>query len=301
MGTNVAPAYANLFMAFHELKWMQELGIRFPRLYFRFIDDMFFVWEESPDKLRQFIDRMNSSTLSLKFTFEINEDQAIFLDLILKKSDLFASSRTLDISPYEKPTNKHLYLSPDTFHPDNQKYSWITGENIRLLRNSSREDYFSEALQQFKYHLTRRGYPADVIERYIKYEFSQRPRFLFPLVKKLGKPPFIIGVPNEPGRDLVVKQLRRVLEYVKIVYQCDLPDFYLVVYAGRTLLDTVRSTNREVLSPSRVVLVDDHPANAPEDTPSLVEVTTSQIETDIKLAEEVTDEQHTCPKRARLE
>ena len=58
MGTPMAPNYANLFMAKFEndliTSYHQKTGLK-PHVWFRYIDDIFFVWTHGPDTLKDLI------------------------------------------------------------------------------------------------------------------------------------------------------------------------------------------------------------------------------------------------------
>ena len=58
MGTPMAPNYANLFMADYETKLIEgyyaKKGVK-PLVWFRYIDDIFFIWTEGSDELAEFI------------------------------------------------------------------------------------------------------------------------------------------------------------------------------------------------------------------------------------------------------
>ena len=59
MGTRLAPTYANIFMGYLERKILAQWKGTQPRLYKRFIDDLFFVWSSSEQELLQFVDHAN--------------------------------------------------------------------------------------------------------------------------------------------------------------------------------------------------------------------------------------------------
>ena len=40
IGSPLAPALANIFMGFHESKWLNEYNLNKPKCYFRFVDDI---------------------------------------------------------------------------------------------------------------------------------------------------------------------------------------------------------------------------------------------------------------------
>ena len=65
MGTKLAPSYANLFMTKSEEKYVYTYPQQ-PKLWKRFIDDIFMIWPHGMDSLLEFTDHLNKhSTLSI--------------------------------------------------------------------------------------------------------------------------------------------------------------------------------------------------------------------------------------------
>ena len=40
MGSVLAPVLANIFIGFHESKWLDEYNLNKPKFYFRYVDDI---------------------------------------------------------------------------------------------------------------------------------------------------------------------------------------------------------------------------------------------------------------------
>ena len=66
VGTKFAPPYSILFMAELEEEILSEIELK-PYLWWRYIDDIFFLWEHGEEKLQGFIEHLN----------EINIDQLL--------------------------------------------------------------------------------------------------------------------------------------------------------------------------------------------------------------------------------
>ena len=56
-----------------------------PLAMFRFIDDIFFIWNHSRDELTEFINQLNSHDNSIKIDCNINETSVDFLDVTIFK------------------------------------------------------------------------------------------------------------------------------------------------------------------------------------------------------------------------
>ena len=111
MGTRMAPSYANLFMASLEqelLTWITER----PHVWWRFIDDIFAIWQHGQEQLKKFLQEINSFHQTIRFTAETSRERVSFLD-----TTVIVDGRTIQTDLYTKPTDTHQYMSPDSCHP----------------------------------------------------------------------------------------------------------------------------------------------------------------------------------------
>ena len=67
--TKFAPAYASLFMS-SLVEGMLNSCEGKPWIWYRYIDDIFFIWIHSEDKLSSFVEYINSHHQTIKFTRE---------------------------------------------------------------------------------------------------------------------------------------------------------------------------------------------------------------------------------------
>ena len=51
MSSPLAPVYANIFMGFHESKWLNEYNLNNPKFYFRYFDDILAAFKNEQDPL----------------------------------------------------------------------------------------------------------------------------------------------------------------------------------------------------------------------------------------------------------
>jgi hypothetical protein len=132
MGTPMAPGYANLFMGMIEVKLLDEFerktGLR-PTVWRRFLDDIFFVWEDGEETLRDFMQHMqdfgksNNLKTHLNFTFE-QGNSVPFLDTMVSLGE----GGKLKTLLFSKPTDAHLYLRKDSCHPSSCTKGLVKGE-----------------------------------------------------------------------------------------------------------------------------------------------------------------------------
>ena len=80
IGTKMAPSYANIFMGKLEADLLEQSPVK-PHTWRRFIDDIFMIWTEGEERLKTFMEYMNSFHDIIKFTFEWSYTRVSFLDV----------------------------------------------------------------------------------------------------------------------------------------------------------------------------------------------------------------------------
>ena len=83
MATICAPAYANIFMAEIEQKYIYPLIKAKSVIFLRYIDDIFRVWTKSEKQLKDFMNELNQKHVSIKFDYKFECKQIEFLDLLV--------------------------------------------------------------------------------------------------------------------------------------------------------------------------------------------------------------------------
>ena len=102
IGTKIAPSYANIFMSIFE-EHLQGLSSTKPAVWLRFIDDIFLVWTEGPQKFLDFMQLINAQHPNIKFTFDYSQSSVHFLDVTIFK-DL---NGPISTDLFVKPTDTH--------------------------------------------------------------------------------------------------------------------------------------------------------------------------------------------------
>ena len=133
IGTKFAPAYANLFMTRLEEKLLEASPDK-PLIWMRFIDDVFFIWMHGEEKLKSFINHLNSSHETIKFTSEQSRDSISFLDVQVSVGE----GGVLATDLFCKPTDTHQYLHKKSCHPWHTKKAIPYGQAFRFRRICSR-------------------------------------------------------------------------------------------------------------------------------------------------------------------
>ena len=89
-----------------------EIFFKKPMIWWRYIDDIVFLWEHGEESPRDFIDQVNLFHPTIKLTAEYSKEEVNFLDLNITlidgelKTDLFV-----------KPTHTHQFLDRISSHP----------------------------------------------------------------------------------------------------------------------------------------------------------------------------------------
>ena len=117
IGTKFAPPCACIFMDQVESKFLQTQKFQ-PLVWFRYIDDIFFIWTHSEKTLQKFMMEFNNFNPNIKFTDEFSEESINFLDLNVK----FSSGKP-QTSLHVKSTDCHQYLYFQSSHPKHTKKS----------------------------------------------------------------------------------------------------------------------------------------------------------------------------------
>ena len=161
MGTPMAPNYANLFMDNFEQSLLHEYSEKFgktPLVWYRYIDDIFFIWNDTTKSLEHFITFIQGYSQSkkmksnIKFEVHSSNDNVNFLDV-----NISLHNGELKTKVYEKITNAHLYLNKSSCHPGHVIKNIPKGQFVRIRRICSNlEDYLDQSTQISKtFHKTR--------------------------------------------------------------------------------------------------------------------------------------------------
>ena len=115
-------------MAELEEEILNEIELK-PYLWWRYIDDIFFLWEHGEEKLKGFIEYLNEKHPTIKFTAEWSKTSINFLDVTVS---LVGGNITTDL--YVKPTDSHQYLHSSSCHPYHCKKGIPYSQALHLNR-----------------------------------------------------------------------------------------------------------------------------------------------------------------------
>ena len=82
-----------------------------PYLWWKYMDDIFFIWEHGKEKLRNFIKTLNEIHPTIKLAAEWSQKSINFLDVTVSLID-----GQIETDLFVKPTDSHQYLHSSSCH-----------------------------------------------------------------------------------------------------------------------------------------------------------------------------------------
>ena len=157
IGTKFAPPYAILFLASLEEKILESLDLK-PKIWWRYIDDIFFIWEHGEESLREFLKELNKFHPTIKFTAEWSKERVNFLDV-----NVFLKNGELKTDLFVKPTDTHQFLDPTSCHPYHCKKGIPYSQALRFNRICSNNESFDKRCNELEQLLLERGYNQKMV------------------------------------------------------------------------------------------------------------------------------------------
>ena len=162
IGTKFAPAYANLFMSGLEERLLEASADK-PLVWMRFNDDVFFIWTHGEEKLKLFINFLNSSHDNIKFTSEYSRETIRFLDVQVTMRE--GGVLTTDL--FCKPTDTHQFLHKKSCHPWHTKKAIPYSQALRYRSICSEGRQFRDRVGNLAGWLKDRGYEESIVNEQI--------------------------------------------------------------------------------------------------------------------------------------
>ncbi|XP_041430880.1 uncharacterized protein LOC121397711 [Xenopus laevis] len=170
MGSNVAPSYANLYMAHieEEVIYKNSLFRSHCTLYLRYIDDLLLIWDGDLESLNAFHHFLNGIEETLKFTMDFNPTSINFLDVKVVKD-----GNILKTELYRKVTDKNNLLHFASFHPDALKNSLPYSQFMRVKRIVSDSKDCDFYLKEMVDRFGARGYSKQILKNNLEKVHQQ--------------------------------------------------------------------------------------------------------------------------------
>ena len=164
IGTKFAPPYSILFTAELEEKIIKESEYK-PNLWWRYIDDIFFLWEHGENKLKSFIDKINKVHPTIKLTAEWSKASINFLDVTVSLIE-----EVIETYLYVKPTDSHQYLQPSSCLPFHCKKGMSYSQALKLNRICLETNSFDKRCNDLERFLLERGCSSRLVRKEILRE-----------------------------------------------------------------------------------------------------------------------------------
>ena len=128
IGTKLAPGYANLFLSILERDMLDQYPIN-PSIWLRYMDDIFMMWNDSEDKLKDFLTYIYTDNPAIQFTHAHSFKSVNFLDVLAT----LTNDGTISTDLCTKPTDTHQYLHMNSCHPNHVKKAVAFSQATRIL------------------------------------------------------------------------------------------------------------------------------------------------------------------------
>ena len=158
MGIKMAPSYTNLYMGHLEDRFLRETAHQ-PLMWFRYIDDIFFIWTHGEEKLTQFYSHYNTFDPHIKFEQTKSTTNIPFLDV-----QVINDKGKISTDLYTKPTDTQQYHNWTSCRPRHTKTSIPYSLALRLRRICSNDQLFEKRARELQNVLLERGYKNKLIK-----------------------------------------------------------------------------------------------------------------------------------------
>ncbi len=164
MGSPLGPTLANIFLCFHENKWLNDCPPRFkPLLFRRYVDDCFIVFR-SPSHTQEFLDYLNNKHKNIEFTIETEENASLsFLDVTIYRQD-----GSFNTTVFRKSTFTGLGINFFSFVPDLFKINAIKTLIHRAFTHCSSWQFFHVEINKLRSFFKDNLFPTDLFDKCVK-------------------------------------------------------------------------------------------------------------------------------------
>ena len=167
IGTKVAPPNSILFMVELEEKILEIVDNK-PCLWWRYIDDIFFIWEHGEEKLRNFEETLTEIHPTIKFTAEWSKKSINFWVVTVSLID-----GQIETDVYVKSTDSHQYLHSPSGHSYHCKKNISYSQALHLNRICYKNNFFDIHCNNLEKLPSERGYSEKLVRKKILKARSQ--------------------------------------------------------------------------------------------------------------------------------
>ena len=124
-----------------------------PWIWYRYIDDVFFIWTHGEEQLSSFIEHVNSYHQTIEFKRDKSRDSVSYLDVSVSRKGW-----ALETDLQCKSTDTHWYLQKSSCHPWHVKKAIPYGQALKIRRICSDEKKFGMRSEELVSWLVDKGY-----------------------------------------------------------------------------------------------------------------------------------------------
>ena len=157
MGQQFAPSIANIYLTLWEQR-IKDSFSNFPLHWYRYIDDIFFVWTNTEATLITFLNYLNIFDNNIKVTYDYSMQYSIFLDLYI-----FKHNNSLCHKVHFKETNSHSILHASSNHPKHTFRGIVYSQLRRWASLCSHRSDFDNACTNIFSIWRKRGYTKTLL------------------------------------------------------------------------------------------------------------------------------------------
>ena len=163
MGKTYAPGLADIYMEEFDEKAHLHHSLQ---LYFRFLDDTFFIWTGSENDLRLFESYLNSLIPGIKITLHWSTESVDFLDTTVYRHHTNNDSDDLLYTRvFFKETDTHQLLHKSSFHPRHTSKGVLKSQLLRFKRLSSTRSDYNHTCGILFHALCKRNYSRSMMRK----------------------------------------------------------------------------------------------------------------------------------------
>ncbi len=186
IGGRLSPILANIFMENLEHEVLCS-PIVIPKVFFRYVDDVFLVWDQSRGPHKLFLAELNARNSEIQLTEEVERDQTLpFLDIAIKRPTISAEGpkACAEFAVYRKPTHSARYVHYESAHPYKLKKELVRGLWLRaqrLLAKFPKQRSLELQLLKKTFTDSKNGYPPSAIDAWFRQfegDLKRRPEML---------------------------------------------------------------------------------------------------------------------------
>lgn len=165
MGKSYAPALADIYMLEFDNASCHGNYSNLIDLYFRFLDDVFFIFLGDVAELKNLEGYLNSLIPGIKITLNYSTECINFLDTTVYKHNVENRDPILHTKIYFKETDTHQLLHKASFHPKHTFKGIIKSQLLRFKRLSSTFSDYDNTCKILFESLFKRNYSKSLLRK----------------------------------------------------------------------------------------------------------------------------------------